>query len=101
MKNLDRDTYKIVRNNIVDMILATEMTKHFEHLAKFVNVFCAKADEEEVSFHLFMLKICSVLQIEADACLTCKPNISKIYYFQILWLFSTSIQNIVDFSDII
>ncbi|XP_044747004.1 high affinity cAMP-specific and IBMX-insensitive 3',5'-cyclic phosphodiesterase 8-like isoform X2 [Coccinella septempunctata] len=48
-KNLDRDTYKIVRNNIVDMILATEMTKHFEHLAKFVNVFCAKADEEDDS----------------------------------------------------
>ncbi|XP_045482819.1 high affinity cAMP-specific and IBMX-insensitive 3',5'-cyclic phosphodiesterase 8 isoform X2 [Harmonia axyridis] len=46
-RNLDRDTYKIVRNNIVDMILATEMTKHFEHLTKFVNVFCAKADEED------------------------------------------------------
>ena len=27
-----------MRQNIIDMILATEMTKHFEHLAKFVNV---------------------------------------------------------------
>ncbi|XP_056636581.1 high affinity cAMP-specific and IBMX-insensitive 3',5'-cyclic phosphodiesterase 8 isoform X2 [Diorhabda sublineata] len=42
-KNLDRETYKIARSNVIDMILATEMTKHFEHLAKFVNVFCPKA----------------------------------------------------------
>ncbi|XP_075981026.1 phosphodiesterase 8 isoform X2 [Anticarsia gemmatalis] len=42
-KNLDRDTYKQVRHNVIDMILATEMTKHFEHLAKFVNVFYAKS----------------------------------------------------------
>ncbi|XP_026490797.2 high affinity cAMP-specific and IBMX-insensitive 3',5'-cyclic phosphodiesterase 8 isoform X2 [Vanessa tameamea] len=43
-KNLDRDTYKSVRHNVIDMILATEMTKHFEHLAKFVNVFYAKSN---------------------------------------------------------
>ncbi|XP_068620562.1 high affinity cAMP-specific and IBMX-insensitive 3',5'-cyclic phosphodiesterase 8 [Battus philenor] len=42
-KNLDRDTYKTVRHNVIDMVLATEMTKHFEHLAKFVNVFYAKS----------------------------------------------------------
>ncbi|XP_038211165.1 high affinity cAMP-specific and IBMX-insensitive 3',5'-cyclic phosphodiesterase 8-like isoform X1 [Zerene cesonia] len=42
-KNLDRDTYKSLRHNVIDMILATEMTKHFEHLAKFVNVFYAKS----------------------------------------------------------
>ncbi|CAH0401374.1 unnamed protein product [Chilo suppressalis] len=41
-KNLDRDTYKTMRHNVIDMILATEMTKHYEHLAKFVNVFYAK-----------------------------------------------------------
>lgn len=45
-KNLDRDTYKIARHNIIDMILATEMTKHFEHLAKFVNVFCTKTTDD-------------------------------------------------------
>lgn len=43
-KNLDRETYKQVRHNVIDMILATEMTKHFEHLAKFVNVFYAKSN---------------------------------------------------------
>ncbi|XP_011495191.1 PREDICTED: high affinity cAMP-specific and IBMX-insensitive 3',5'-cyclic phosphodiesterase 8A-like [Ceratosolen solmsi marchali] len=37
-KNLNRDVYKSIRQNIIDMILATEMTKHFEHFAKFVNV---------------------------------------------------------------
>ncbi|XP_065167744.1 high affinity cAMP-specific and IBMX-insensitive 3',5'-cyclic phosphodiesterase 8-like isoform X3 [Atheta coriaria] len=45
-KRLDRETYNLVRFNIVDMILATEMTKHFEHLAKFVNVFCTQTAEE-------------------------------------------------------
>ncbi|KAJ8664565.1 hypothetical protein QAD02_006227, partial [Eretmocerus hayati] len=47
-KNLDRDTYKNVRQNIIDMILATEMTKHFEHLAKFVNI-CSTKSEESLS----------------------------------------------------
>ncbi|XP_041984871.1 high affinity cAMP-specific and IBMX-insensitive 3',5'-cyclic phosphodiesterase 8 isoform X2 [Aricia agestis] len=46
-KNLDRDTYKSVRHNLIDMILATEMTKHFEHLAKFVNVFYARPGSKE------------------------------------------------------
>lgn len=38
-RNLDQETFKEVRHSIIDMILATEMTKHFEHLTKFVNVF--------------------------------------------------------------
>ncbi|KAL0279576.1 UNVERIFIED_CONTAM: hypothetical protein PYX00_001103 [Menopon gallinae] len=38
-KGLERDTYKVARQSIIDMILATEMTKHFEYLTKFVNVF--------------------------------------------------------------
>lgn len=38
-RGLERDTYKVVRQNVVDMILATEMTKHFEHISKFVSVF--------------------------------------------------------------
>ncbi|XP_024944764.1 high affinity cAMP-specific and IBMX-insensitive 3',5'-cyclic phosphodiesterase 8 isoform X2 [Cephus cinctus] len=37
-KNLERESYKVMRQNVIDMILATEMTKHFEHLAKFVNM---------------------------------------------------------------
>ncbi|XP_008196277.1 high affinity cAMP-specific and IBMX-insensitive 3',5'-cyclic phosphodiesterase 8 isoform X2 [Tribolium castaneum] len=47
-KNLDRETYKIARHNVIDMILATEMTKHFEHLAKFVNVFCTKTSNSDI-----------------------------------------------------
>ncbi|XP_065200949.1 high affinity cAMP-specific and IBMX-insensitive 3',5'-cyclic phosphodiesterase 8-like isoform X2 [Planococcus citri] len=38
-KGLDKETYKDLRQSIIDMILATEMTKHFEHLAKFVSVY--------------------------------------------------------------
>lgn len=53
--------YKVARTNVIDMILATEMTKHFEHLAKFVNVFCTKSSssENEVSklFHTCILKL--------------------------------------------
>ncbi|XP_011503203.1 PREDICTED: high affinity cAMP-specific and IBMX-insensitive 3',5'-cyclic phosphodiesterase 8B [Ceratosolen solmsi marchali] len=46
-KNLDAETYKIVRYNVIDMILATEMTKHFEHLAKFVNVCSIRTEESQ------------------------------------------------------
>ncbi|XP_031777646.1 high affinity cAMP-specific and IBMX-insensitive 3',5'-cyclic phosphodiesterase 8 [Nasonia vitripennis] len=46
-KNLDRETYKMIRQNIIDMILATEMTKHFEHLAKFVNVCSIRTEESQ------------------------------------------------------
>ncbi|KAI4497721.1 hypothetical protein M0802_007261 [Mischocyttarus mexicanus] len=46
-KNLDRDTYKALRANIIDMILATEMTKHFEHLAKFMNVCSLRVEEDQ------------------------------------------------------
>ncbi|XP_021956702.1 high affinity cAMP-specific and IBMX-insensitive 3',5'-cyclic phosphodiesterase 8A isoform X2 [Folsomia candida] len=37
--NLEPDLFKIVRQSLIDMVLATEMNKHFEHLSKFVNVF--------------------------------------------------------------
>lgn len=36
---LDRENYKVIRQSIIDMVLATEMTKHFEHLTKFINIF--------------------------------------------------------------
>lgn len=48
-KGLDRDVYKTVRSSVIDMVLATEMTKHFEHLAKFVNVFSKPLRDEEDS----------------------------------------------------
>jgi high affinity cAMP-specific and IBMX-insensitive 3',5'-cyclic phosphodiesterase 8 len=47
-KNLDRDMYKLARSVIIDMILATEMTRHFEHLAKFVSVFGTEVENRDV-----------------------------------------------------
>uniref|UniRef100_A0A8I5ZLP7 Phosphodiesterase n=1 Tax=Rattus norvegicus TaxID=10116 RepID=A0A8I5ZLP7_RAT len=36
-KNTDRNDYRTLRQSIIDMVLATEMTKHFEHVNKFIN----------------------------------------------------------------
>ncbi|XP_076105503.1 high affinity cAMP-specific and IBMX-insensitive 3',5'-cyclic phosphodiesterase 8B-like isoform X6 [Mytilus galloprovincialis] len=47
-KNLETDDYKILRQNIIDMVLATEMKQHFQHLNKFINSInkgCLKMDE--------------------------------------------------------
>ncbi|XP_077269546.1 phosphodiesterase 8 isoform X2 [Temnothorax americanus] len=49
-KNLDRDAYKLLRQNVIDMILATEMTKHFEHLAKFMNVCSARIGDGQETY---------------------------------------------------
>jgi len=46
-QNLDSETFKIVRQSLIDMVLATEMNKHFEHLSKFVNVFTKPFLREE------------------------------------------------------
>lgn len=46
-KALDRDTYKVLRQSVVDMVLATEMTKHFEHLSKFVNIFAKPSHRDD------------------------------------------------------
>ncbi|XP_032227303.1 high affinity cAMP-specific and IBMX-insensitive 3',5'-cyclic phosphodiesterase 8A isoform X2 [Nematostella vectensis] len=35
--NLDVEEFRTVRQAIIDMVMATEMTRHFEHLSKFVN----------------------------------------------------------------
>jgi len=32
-----RETFRVLRQAMIDMVLATEMMKHFEHLNKFVN----------------------------------------------------------------
>ncbi|GAB6027081.1 High affinity cAMP-specific and IBMX-insensitive 3',5'-cyclic phosphodiesterase 8B, variant 2 [Chamberlinius hualienensis] len=48
-KNLDRNTYQVLRETIIDMVLATEMTKHFEHLTKFVNVWSQPVHRDEPS----------------------------------------------------
>lgn len=46
-QKLERDVYRSVRLSIIDMVLATEMTKHFEHLSKFLNAFQKPMQEEE------------------------------------------------------
>lgn len=49
--NLERESYQVLRQTIIDMVLATEMTKHFEHLSKFVNVWTKPVlrDDESIS----------------------------------------------------
>lgn len=54
---LERDVYKAVRQNVIDMILATEMTKHFEHLAKFVNVFSIKKEDDSPDVRMLFFLI--------------------------------------------
>lgn len=47
-KNLIIDDYKVIRQMIIDMVLATEMKQHFQHLNKFINSVnkgCLKMDE--------------------------------------------------------
>ncbi|XP_064828467.1 high affinity cAMP-specific and IBMX-insensitive 3',5'-cyclic phosphodiesterase 8B-like isoform X5 [Oncorhynchus masou masou] len=36
-KNIDRTQFRTLRQAIIDMVLATEMTRHFEHVNKFAN----------------------------------------------------------------
>lgn len=67
-KNLDRESYKNARGIIIDMILATEMTRHFEHLAKFVSVFGADVerdiiqpeDENQILIRRMLIKVADV-----------------------------------------
>lgn len=54
---MDRESYKVIRQSIIDMVLATEMTKHFEHLTKFINIFAKPflrdEDQNEVRWTWF------------------------------------------------
>lgn len=34
---VDRNQFRTLRQAVIDMVLATEMTRHFEHVSKFVN----------------------------------------------------------------
>ncbi|XP_020716286.1 high affinity cAMP-specific and IBMX-insensitive 3',5'-cyclic phosphodiesterase 8 isoform X5 [Ceratitis capitata] len=47
-KNLDTESFKSVRSVVIDMILATEMTRHFEHLAKFVSIFGSDEEPKDI-----------------------------------------------------
>ncbi|EFX77201.1 hypothetical protein DAPPUDRAFT_321679 [Daphnia pulex] len=58
-KGLDRENYKVIRQSIIDMVLATEMTKHFEHLTKFINIFAKpflRQDEEQYEENIILVK---------------------------------------------
>ncbi|XP_066469611.1 high affinity cAMP-specific and IBMX-insensitive 3',5'-cyclic phosphodiesterase 8B [Tiliqua scincoides] len=48
-KNLNRNHYRTLRQAIIDMVLATEMTKHFEHVNKFVNSITKPMASEETN----------------------------------------------------
>nr|CAB3264742.1 high affinity cAMP-specific and IBMX-insensitive 3',5'-cyclic phosphodiesterase 8B [Phallusia mammillata] len=37
-KNMTRDSFMGIRQSIVDMVLATELSKHFEHVNKFISI---------------------------------------------------------------
>ncbi|NWR73767.1 PDE8B phosphodiesterase, partial [Centropus unirufus] len=50
-KNIDRNHYRTLRQSIIDMVLATEMTKHFEHVNKFVNSINKPMASEETNSH--------------------------------------------------
>ncbi|XP_045417575.1 high affinity cAMP-specific and IBMX-insensitive 3',5'-cyclic phosphodiesterase 8A isoform X10 [Lemur catta] len=63
-KNMERNDYRTLRQGIIDMVLATEMTKHFEHVNKFVNSInkpLAALEESEVdrscAFHPGALRL--------------------------------------------
>ena len=47
-KNLSSEEYRQIRTVMIDMILATEMNKHFEHLNKFVNKFSNSQENAQV-----------------------------------------------------
>ncbi|KAL5255694.1 hypothetical protein ACHWQZ_G011056 [Mnemiopsis leidyi] len=48
-KNLEPENFKMIRKSIISMILATDMTQHFEHYNKFlaVNLKCGSTEEGE------------------------------------------------------
>ena len=35
LANLDSDVYKVIRSGLIDVVLATDMSKHFLHVNKF------------------------------------------------------------------
>ena len=57
------DDYRAIRQTIADMVIATEMTRHFQHLSKFINSISIK-DKHQVSVksHLWYVMISSNLR---------------------------------------
>lgn len=59
-----RNQFRTLRQAVIDMVLATEMTRHFEHVSKFVNSInkpIAALEETNVNAqfdHHFLLNVC-------------------------------------------
>ena len=51
-----RETFRVLRQAIIDMVLATEMMKHFEHLNKFVNSIVKLTQKAEDTSSLVYLR---------------------------------------------
>ncbi|XP_036225992.1 high affinity cAMP-specific and IBMX-insensitive 3',5'-cyclic phosphodiesterase 8 isoform X3 [Bactrocera oleae] len=92
-KNLDTESYKSVRSVVIDMILATEMTRHFEHLAKFVSIFGSDEEpkdivqsEEESSILIrrMMIKVADVSNPsrQPSYCIEWARRIAEEYFMQ-------------------
>ncbi|XP_032305960.1 high affinity cAMP-specific and IBMX-insensitive 3',5'-cyclic phosphodiesterase 8 isoform X1 [Drosophila ananassae] len=92
-KNLDKEQYKSARSTIIDMILATEMTRHFEHLAKFVSVFGGEetrephAQSEEETSILMRRMLIKVADVSNPArpmqyCIEWARRIAEEYFMQ-------------------
>ena len=60
-QNLDRDSYKMIRQGIIDLVLATDMSKHFIHLNKFVNVFTNTVLSVSFSYTIILMCVNLVL----------------------------------------
>ncbi|XP_063177050.1 high affinity cAMP-specific and IBMX-insensitive 3',5'-cyclic phosphodiesterase 8B isoform X4 [Chroicocephalus ridibundus] len=84
-KNIDRNHYRTLRQAIIDMVLATEMTKHFEHVNKFVNSINKPMGSEETSSHTDEEKrqgLPVVMPVfDRNTCSIPKSQISFIDYF--------------------
>ncbi|XP_016977048.2 high affinity cAMP-specific and IBMX-insensitive 3',5'-cyclic phosphodiesterase 8 isoform X1 [Drosophila rhopaloa] len=92
-KNLDKETYKSARSTIIDMILATEMTRHFEHLAKFVSVFggeeprehnCQTDEETSILMRRMLIKVADVSNPARPMqfCIEWARRIAEEYFMQ-------------------
>ena len=51
-QNLDAETYKVFRQGLIDVVLATDMSKHFVHVSKFCATFRAVEAEDRAELQV-------------------------------------------------
>lgn len=76
-----RNHYRTLRQAIIDMVLATEMTKHFEHVNKFVNSINKSMAPEETSSHV---SACRTLHLQPFQWSSSKIPLSIIFIHVVL-----------------